>query len=120
MRKRYRFIAASLFGASLSLGAIGIGVTGAGASSTTTTTTPSTASTSTALSGLSSVLSGVVPSSIPALPTLPVLPPVCTELAGTPLCGTASALAVMQQLSSIENWMQEFTTLVAQKVPTNL
>ena len=114
MRKRYRFVAASLFGASLSLGAIGIGVTSAGASGPTTTTTPSTATTSTALSGLSSVLSGVLPSSIPALPALP---PVCTELSGTPLCGTGASLAVLQQLSSIENWIQEFSTVMAQKVP---
>jgi hypothetical protein len=115
MRGRYRFIAVSLLGASLSLGAVGIGVTGAGASPTTTTTSPPSP-TATGLPILSSLLS-----SLPSFPTLPsistLLPPVCTELAGTPLCGTASTIAAIQEVSSIQNWLQELSSSLAQKAP---
>lgn len=123
MRGRYRVLTASLIGASLSLGAIGIGVTSAGASSNTSTT-PTTAIASTGLPIVSSLLGSLpafptVSSLLPALPsTSSILPPVCTELAGTPLCGSSSTIAAIQEVSSIQNWLQEFTTTLATKVPS--
>jgi hypothetical protein len=120
MRRRNCFVAASLLGASLSLGVIGIGAASAGASSNTATTTSTTSSGLLGGLGLSSLLG-----SLPAFPTLSsapsvstLLPPVCTELAGTPLCGTSSTIAAIQEVSSIQNWLQEFTSALAQKAPT--
>lgn len=116
MRRRYRVLTASLIGASLSLGAIGIGVTSAGASSNTSTT-PTTATASSLLGSLPAL--STVSSLLSTLPsTSSILPPVCTELAGTPLCGTSSTIAAIQEVSSIQNWLQEFTTTLAAKVPS--
>ncbi|MGC1239176.1 MAG: hypothetical protein WA860_10345 [Acidimicrobiales bacterium] len=125
MRGRYRVVTASLLCASLSLGAVALGASGAGASSTkaksttTATTTSSAATSSSSLGGLSSIVSSLLPSlpALPSLPTLSSIPPLCTELSGTPVCGTASTLAVMQELSSIQNWIQEFSTAAVAKVP---
>jgi hypothetical protein len=120
MRGRYRVLAASLIGASLSLGVFGVGVASAGASSKTTTPA---ATSSSGLSTLSSLLPSLpaIPTLSSLLPSLPttssLLPPVCTELAGTPLCGTASTIAAIQEVSAIQNWLQEFTTMLAAKVP---
>jgi hypothetical protein len=39
-------------------------------------------------------------------------------VAGTPLCGTSSTIAAIHEVSSIQNWLQEFTTTLAAKVPS--
>lgn len=96
MRKSCRVLTASLLGTSISLGAIGALAGTAGAASTTPAAVPS----------------------LPSLPTLPTLTPLCSFLANTPLCGPSTGEAVVQEISSVQNWLQGVSMMLAQKIPT--